>query len=123
MQLFDCFMDDFHHEKYVSNLSDLDIRAQLEGVFFFSCIWAMGGTLFTESKEKFDLLFRGLLERDFPISTLESLNLPFEIAPSTKPYIYVIPTAGSVFDYKYIKEVLCIDNTLLTFFCQLIDKI
>lgn len=30
MKLFDCFMHDFHDEKYVESLSDLDIRAQLE---------------------------------------------------------------------------------------------
>lgn len=30
MNLFDTFMDDFNDEKYVEQLSDLDIRAQLE---------------------------------------------------------------------------------------------
>lgn len=32
MNLFDCFMDDYNDEKYVEQLSDLDIRAQLEVV-------------------------------------------------------------------------------------------
>lgn len=30
MNLFDCFLDDYNNEKYVANLSNLDIRAQLE---------------------------------------------------------------------------------------------
>lgn len=30
MQLYDCFLDDYHDEKYVASLSDLDVRAQLE---------------------------------------------------------------------------------------------
>lgn len=30
MRLFDTFMDDFHDEKYVESISDLDVRAQLE---------------------------------------------------------------------------------------------
>lgn len=30
MHLFDCFMDDFYDEKYLEQISDLDIRAQLE---------------------------------------------------------------------------------------------
>ncbi|PZC81208.1 hypothetical protein B5X24_HaOG213309 [Helicoverpa armigera] len=66
MHLFDCFMDDFHDEKYLENISDLDIRAQLEGVFFFSCIWSIGATLEADSRPKFDMLFRGLLEKEFP---------------------------------------------------------
>lgn len=30
MKLYDTFMDDFYDEKYVEQLSDLDVRAQLE---------------------------------------------------------------------------------------------
>lgn len=30
MNLFDCFLDDYHDEKYVASLVNLDIRAQLE---------------------------------------------------------------------------------------------
>lgn len=30
MNIYDTFMDDFHDEKYVDQISDLDIRAQLE---------------------------------------------------------------------------------------------
>ena len=28
--LFDCFLDDYHDEKYLQTLSDLDMRAQME---------------------------------------------------------------------------------------------
>lgn len=30
MYLFDCFLDDFQNEKYMSELTDLEIRAQIE---------------------------------------------------------------------------------------------
>lgn len=30
MNVYDTFMDDFYDEKYVEQISDLDIRAQLE---------------------------------------------------------------------------------------------
>lgn len=33
MNLFDCFLDDYHDEKYMASLSDLDVRAQLEVSF------------------------------------------------------------------------------------------
>ncbi|GBP05920.1 Dynein heavy chain 7, axonemal [Eumeta japonica] len=66
MNLYDSYMDDFEDVKYVESLSDLDVRAQLEGVFFFSCIWSLGATLEADGRPKFDLLFRGLMEKEFP---------------------------------------------------------
>ncbi|XP_017769738.1 PREDICTED: dynein heavy chain 7, axonemal-like [Nicrophorus vespilloides] len=104
MNLFDCFMDDFYDEKFMENTNDLDTRAQLEGSFFFSCIWGMGATLYAESRHKFNALFRGLLDRDFPKSTIENLKIPFDIPKPEKPYIFTIPVGETVFDYRYIKE-------------------
>ncbi|KAG7311251.1 Dynein heavy chain 7-axonemal [Plutella xylostella] len=104
MRLFDTFMDDFHDEKYVESISDLDVRAQLEGTFFFACIWSIGATLDAAGRPKFDMLFRGLLEREFPEKIKEALSLPKEIAKPEKPYIFSIPKDGLVFDYRYIKE-------------------
>ncbi|KAI4465685.1 dynein axonemal heavy chain 7-related [Holotrichia oblita] len=104
MNLYDCFVDDFHDEKYMEQSSDLDIRAQLEGVFFFSCIWSMGGTLDAASRPKFNLMFRGLLERDFPEPIKHDLGIHFEIPKPEKPYIFTLPQIDTVFDYRYIKE-------------------
>lgn len=102
--LFDCFLDDFNDEKYVEGLTDLDIRAQMEGVFFFSCIWGMGATLDPASREKFSTVFQGLLKKEFP----NDLKMLYSFSPNLvedpkKPYIFVMPT-GSVFDFRYIKE-------------------
>ncbi|XP_068083304.1 dynein axonemal heavy chain 7 [Anabrus simplex] len=104
MNLFDCFMDDFADEKYMEGVSDLDIRAQLEGVFFFSCIWSLGATIDAPSRERFDILFRGLLEKEFPPKLMEEFSLPEEIGPPLKPYIFTIPPQGLVYDYRFIKE-------------------
>ncbi|KAF9409411.1 hypothetical protein HW555_011235, partial [Spodoptera exigua] len=104
MNLFDCFMDDFYDEKYLEQISDLDIRAQLEGVFFFSCIWSIGATLESAGRPKFDLLFRGLLEKDFPEKIKTTLGMPKVIAKPEKQYIFVIPKEGTVYDYRFIKE-------------------
>ncbi|KAJ8952271.1 hypothetical protein NQ318_007438 [Aromia moschata] len=102
--LFDCFMDDYYNEKYREQVSDLDIRAQLEGSFFFSCIWGMGGTIDIHSRYKFSMLFRGLLEKEFPEKLRDALSLPFEIAKPEKPYIFSLPIGETVFDYRFIKE-------------------
>uniref|UniRef100_A0A2A4JQR8 Dynein axonemal heavy chain 7 n=1 Tax=Heliothis virescens TaxID=7102 RepID=A0A2A4JQR8_HELVI len=104
MHLFDCFMDDFYDEKYLEQISDLDIRAQLEGVFFFSCIWSIGATLESDSRPKFDMLFRGLLEKEFPEKVKTALDMPKEIAKPEKQYIFIIPREGLVYDYRFIKE-------------------
>lgn len=105
MNLFDCFMDDFYDEQYKEQVSDLDVRAQIEGSFFFACIWSMGGTLDANSRPKFNILFRGLLEKEFPDDVLKQFGIPFEIQKPDKPYIFIIPIGETVFDYRFIKEV------------------
>lgn len=106
MNLYDCFLDDFLDEKYVQNLSDLDMRAQLEGVFFFSCIWALGGPLDKQSREKFSEVFRGLTEKAFPPELGDKLKIPASLLPEPvkRPYIFQLPKGGTVFDYRYTKE-------------------
>ncbi|XP_032678001.1 dynein heavy chain 7, axonemal-like [Odontomachus brunneus] len=104
MYLYDCFLDDYHDEKYVSALSDLNMRAQVEGCFFFSCIWAMGGTLMTNYREWFNVLFRALLDNQFPEAVRRRFDIPSEIRDPKQPYLIPLPLAGSVFDYKFIKE-------------------
>lgn len=98
-------MDDFHDEKFRDQVSDLDVRAQLEGSFFFACIWSLGATIDMDSRQKFSMLFRGLLEKEFPEKVKEALGIHFEIHKPDKPYIFTIPVGETVFDYRFIKEV------------------
>ncbi|KAL6428106.1 hypothetical protein ACFW04_008466 [Cataglyphis niger] len=102
--LMDCFMDDYYNEEFVKNLTELDLRAQIEGSFFFSCIWAMGGTLEAKYKDQFSLLFHGLLEKEFPLTLMVQFQLQEPIPAPLKPYIFVMPKHHLVFDYRFIKE-------------------
>lgn len=106
MNIFDAFMDDFLNDEYVKGLSDLDVRAQIEGVFFFSCIWGLGGPLDTQSRVKFSELFRALTEKVFPPELNEKFGIPTELQVGnlSKPFIFQIPKQGLVFDYRFIKE-------------------
>ncbi|KAG8227082.1 hypothetical protein J437_LFUL007419 [Ladona fulva] len=104
MNIFQSMIDDYKDEKYMEGISDLDVRAQLEGVFFFSCMWSLGGPLDADSRAKFEVIFRGLLQKEFPATLKEELDLTLDIPPPTKPYIFPIPSQGSIFDYKFIKE-------------------
>lgn len=63
----------------------------------------MGAALDTNSRIKFNLLFRALLENKFPKKVAYALNIPLELCPSPdKPYTNVIPKNGLVFDYRYV---------------------
>lgn len=81
------------------------LKLNFQGSFFFSCIWAVGGILKTKDREKFSVLFRGLVEKEFPLELMETFNLIEPIPPPMKPYIYVMPKDNLVFDYRFIKEV------------------
>lgn len=78
----------------------------LKGVFFFSCIWGLGGALNEPSRERFSELFRAISNKDFPEELVEQLGFPSElhVPQLTKPYIFVVPKNGTVFDYRFIKE-------------------
>ncbi|XP_076387685.1 dynein axonemal heavy chain 7 [Megachile rotundata] len=102
--LMDCFIDEYRDEKIAKNMNELDLRAQLEGSFFFSCIWALGGTLTVASRESFSMLFRGFLEKNFPLNLMETFELVEPIQPPLRPYIFVMPRDNLVFDYRFIKE-------------------
>ncbi|XP_076646690.1 dynein axonemal heavy chain 7 [Halictus rubicundus] len=102
--MMDCFIDEYYDEKVAKDISELDLRAQVEGSFFFSCIWALGGTMKGQYREQFSVLYRGFLEKDFPPNLMETFRLPKPIEPPLKPYIFLMPRDGLVFDYRFIKE-------------------
>ncbi|XP_032686024.1 dynein heavy chain 7, axonemal-like isoform X4 [Odontomachus brunneus] len=102
--LMDCFMDDYYDEEIAKKISELDLRAQIEGSFFFSCIWAMGGTLEAKYREQFSIMFRGLLEKEFPIALMNEFQMKEPVPAPLKPYIFVMPKHQLVFDYRFLKE-------------------
>lgn len=65
----------------------------------------MGGTLEAKYREQFSILFRGLLEKEFPLALMNQFQLQEPVAPPLKPYIFVMPKHHLVFDYRFIKEV------------------
>lgn len=77
----------------------------MQGSFFFSCIWAMGGTLEARYREQFSIMFRGLLEKEFPIALMNEFQMKEPVPAPLKPYIFVMPKHQLVFDYRFLKEV------------------
>jgi len=65
----------------------------------------MGATLDAQSRTKFNILFRALLENKFPNKVSRSFKIPIELCSSPKKsYINFPPKEYSVFDYRYILE-------------------
>ncbi|KAK0094203.1 hypothetical protein PV326_011565 [Microctonus aethiopoides] len=104
MHLMDCLLEDFKDESSVKKISDFELRAQIEGSFFFSCIWAMGGTLTATYREWFNDLFRALMADELPTDIRDRFTLSPDIINPQKTYITMIPSDGLVYDYKFIKE-------------------
>lgn len=48
------------------------------------------------------------MEKTFPEEMLELFGYEEEIPPPAKQYITIIPLGESVFDYRYIKEVIIV---------------
>jgi len=68
----------------------------------------LGGPLDAESRPKFSEIFRGLTEKVFPVALYDTYKIPeeFHVPNLTKPFIFQIPKQGTVFDYRYTKEVI-----------------
>ena len=64
----------------------------------------MGSTILVQYREKFSILFRALMEREFPEEIKEHFGLESEIPMLKKPYVNSMPKDNLVHDYKYIKE-------------------
>lgn len=64
----------------------------------------MGGTLMANYREWFDVLFRALLDDQFPEEVRRRFDISPEIGNPKQPYLVPLPPAGSVFDYKFIKK-------------------
>ena len=54
-------------------------------------------------RERFSVLFRGLLDKELSSNTKELFSLPDEIKNPRKQYVTPIPSEGLVHDYKFIK--------------------
>lgn len=65
----------------------------------------MGATLDTNSRVKFNILFRALLKKKFPKKVAQALKLPLELCSSPKkPYSNFPPKEHLVFDYRFTIE-------------------
>lgn len=66
----------------------------------------MGVSLDADSRDLFSILMNALMKKEFPPHIMEKFGLPEELCQNPKRnYIFTMPDVGSVFDYRFIKEV------------------
>ncbi|XP_065348136.1 dynein axonemal heavy chain 7-like [Cloeon dipterum] len=102
--IYDCFVTQYTIDDGKDEISSIDMRAQLEGIFFYACIWSIGGALDAASRVKFNKIFRGLMANEFPSELKSEFQITDEIAPPVKPYIFPIPDNFTVYNYRFFKE-------------------
>ncbi|XP_048576009.1 dynein axonemal heavy chain 3 isoform X2 [Nematostella vectensis] len=98
-RLYSCLMDEIRaqdHAEGADRMSSQQITNWLMGLYIFSMVWSIGGTLNGDSRKKFDAFFRLLIsgtDKDHP--------KPKEIKMSKQN---VFPDRGTVYDYYFVKQ-------------------
>ncbi|KAI8825240.1 dynein heavy chain and region D6 of dynein motor-domain-containing protein [Fimicolochytrium jonesii] len=96
MNLISCQIDEFGTEqKPIAEIIPPNIAGLwLHCVFLFSAVWALGGSIDGDSRKKFDLFFRQIMEgNDQARPTPRNVKID-------KP----IPLGGSIYDYVFEKD-------------------
>lgn len=106
LNLYECMLYDNFREKSRNTINEIDIRSQIEGLFFFSSIYSIGAPLNEAGRTSFSELFHGLLMKEFPIEFYQRFNIPddLRIPPLQRAFIFTMPKSGVVFDYRFIPE-------------------
>ncbi|XP_069839891.1 dynein axonemal heavy chain 3 isoform X1 [Dendropsophus ebraccatus] len=98
MRLYTCLMDDIVRceEEGREPMSNQQITLWLQGLFLFSLVWTIGGTINGDSRKKFDVFYRNLLMgMDDQHPRPKSVKL-------TKNNLF--PERGTVYDFYFHKH-------------------
>ncbi|XP_014909460.1 dynein heavy chain 7, axonemal [Poecilia latipinna] len=104
MNLMDCMMDEFHDEGKMKNISQDDVLSWLEGIFVFCLVWSVGATCDDLGREKFDSVVREILSGPLSKETMSLHGILVEVDPLPKPLAVPLPSDGTVYQYRFIKE-------------------
>ncbi|KAL7881400.1 hypothetical protein AOLI_G00082480 [Acnodon oligacanthus] len=104
MNLMDCMMDEFREEGQMKGMSERDICSWLEGIFIFSLVWSVGASCLEAGRLKFDGLLREVLSGALSEETRECHGILEHVEPPTKQLTVPLPTEGTMYQYRFIKE-------------------
>nr|XP_023674913.1 dynein heavy chain 3, axonemal [Paramormyrops kingsleyae] len=98
MRLYTCLLDEIAESGRhgAESMSSPQMTLWLQGLFLFAVVWSLGGTVNGESRKKFDVFYRNLLEgRSAEHPRPRSVKL-------TKNNVF--PERGMVYDYYFHKQ-------------------
>ncbi|KAL7866083.1 hypothetical protein SRHO_G00113300 [Serrasalmus rhombeus] len=104
MNLMDCMMDEFREEGQMKGMNERDICSWLEGIFVFSLVWSVGASCAEAGRLKFDGLLREVLTGALSEETRERHGILEHVEPPTKQLTVPLPTEGTMYQYRFIKE-------------------
>ena len=121
MNLIDCNIDEFHDEGTVGRLEDREITSWLQGIFLFAFVWSVGASMDQEGRKHFDKLARELANGGMLEETRQKLALVEPVEPPLNPYDVPFPREGTVYDYRFVKEVSWLLSSFL--YCNNLNAI
>lgn len=101
INIFDCHLSIFD-ETWSKGKSEHELRPVLEGIFFYSCIWAVGGLCDSFLSKRFNEVFTELMEGDLRKETKANNNITVEVPTMKTAYALPIPKQRSVFSYQLV---------------------
>ena len=104
MALLDCLFEKFQDAKKFQYFDVKEVANWIEGMFFFSLTWALGGILNSDSRVKFDDFLRKLMTVGISEEVKNKLGLLDTVDPPDRKYATLYPETGNVFDFKFITE-------------------
>ncbi|XP_054642367.1 dynein axonemal heavy chain 7 [Dunckerocampus dactyliophorus] len=104
MNLMDCMMEEFHDAALMKRMSDNHVCSWLEGIFVFCLVWSVGASCNDAGRVKFDAMVREILNGPLSEETRASHGILATVKPPTKQLAVPVPTEGTVYQYRFIKE-------------------
>uniref|UniRef100_A0A6Q2XF97 Uncharacterized protein n=1 Tax=Esox lucius TaxID=8010 RepID=A0A6Q2XF97_ESOLU len=78
-----------------------------QGIFVFCLVWSVGASCTESGRVKFDSLVREVLEGALSEETRARHGILEQVAPPARQLTVPLPTEGTLYEYKFVKEVRC----------------
>ena len=104
MGMCDALMDEFRDQKAFEELTSEQVNNWLDGIFYFSFMWSLGGTTNADGRRKFDVFMRRIMADGLDAKTMAEFNILTKCGPPEAPLATTIPEEGLVFSYFFRKE-------------------
>jgi dynein heavy chain len=101
LNIFDCHLSIFK-DVWAKGKSEQELRPVLEGIFFFSCIWSLGGVCDRLLAKQFSALFYLLMDGSISSDTCQSFGITSDVEAPKSPYLLPVPGPGDIFAFQLV---------------------